>query len=152
MPKIRLLNEDWTTRESVTTISQVKEDYADLDELLEDDSLENTKQQFVMLRAAGCPYSKISEQLDISKTTLVKWGKQMKPAINDLKTIELEELREQFFASQRARIQTLGSQLAAVNTELATRDLKEVPTLRLFDIMIKLTETLKTEFKIEGTD
>ena len=44
----------------------------------------------------------------------------------------------------------LSKMLGAINAELASRDLSVVPAGKLFDIIMKLMELIKSEFKDES--
>ncbi len=118
-------------------------------ELIEPDEREK---QFIVLRASGMSYTKIQEQLGLTKPTLIKMAQQFKNEINEQKKIELDELREQYFMSKKARIELLGQRLESVSTELSTRDLKTLSTSKLFEIMLRLSVCLKQEFPGEDID
>ena len=92
-------------------------------------------------------FAKIAEQLDVSKTTLVDWSRQLKNDIANLKAIELEELRERHSMSERTRIEFIGGQLARIQEELAKRDLSDVPTPALLSLFMKFAPLLGKEHK-----
>lgn len=113
-----------------------------------------TKERFVELRAQGLSYAKIAQELGVSKPTLIKWSQELHEDINNLKVIEMEALLEKHYVLRRARIELLGEQLEAVKEELATRDLGDLSTSGLFNLLLKLSDTLKREdtggFYFEG--
>jgi hypothetical protein len=59
--------------------------------------------------------------------------------------MELEALQEQFFLLKEGRITLLGEQLQRLRGELACRDLTEVPTDKIFELLIKYHLALKEE-------
>ena len=69
--------------------------FMDLSEALLDEEYDEKKRQFVLLRASGLSYSKISSQMNVSKPTLIKWGKILKRQIDELKMVELEDMYEE---------------------------------------------------------
>jgi hypothetical protein len=100
-----------------------------------------TIDQFIALRAQGWSYDRIAQSLNVSKPTLIDWGRQHQFTIQNLRTIEMEALAEQCFANRRQRWEQLGAALRRVEGELATRDLRDVPTARL----LTLASTLRDE-------
>jgi transposase len=100
---------------------------------------------FIELRAAGQSYNKISEQLNVSKPTLIKWSKEYRNEIENAKALEIETIREEYFLNRQHRTRVLGSHLNRITEELLKRDLEEVPTWRLFEIERKLTTELKKD-------
>ena len=106
---------------------------------------QNTKMQFVELRAQGMSYDKIARELEVSKQTLINWSKECGIEITNLKAIEMESPQERYYLNKSKRIEFLGNKLAVVQTELENRDLKDVPTDKLFDLVIKYTNALKKE-------
>ena len=49
---------------------------------------EERKRQFVELRAKGCSYAKIADELGVSKGTLARWNAELESDIARLKAIE----------------------------------------------------------------
>ena len=88
--------------------------------------------------------------MNVSKPTLIKWGKILKKQIDELKMAELEDIYEEMHIGKKKRIEMLAKMLGAVNAELASRDLSVVPAGKLFDIIMKLMELVKSEFKDES--
>ena len=104
------------------------------------------KSDFVELRAKGWSYARIARKLKVSKTTLANWGSELEAEIASLKAMELEALYERYFLAKEGRIKLLGEQLKALQEELKSRDLKEVPTDKLLDLMLKIYQALKEEY------
>jgi transcriptional regulator with XRE-family HTH domain len=105
----------------------------------------NTKQAFIELRAKGWSYDRIAQKLNVSKPTLMAWSKVLALEINNYKAIEMSSLYEQFYVSKKARIEAFGGQVKMMMEELARRDLKDVPTDKLYVLLLKFLETLGKE-------
>jgi len=103
------------------------------------------KQKFVELRAKGKSFVKISEELEVSKTTLIDWSKDLADEICNLKAIEMEAFREQYKISRQHRIQLYSEQLGAIREELSTRKLNDVPTHKLVDLLFKFSDIISRE-------
>ena len=103
------------------------------------------KTEFVQLRAKGLSYIRIAERLGIAKSTLANWNAELEGAIASAKAMELEALQEQFFLLKEGRITLLGEQLQRLRGELACRDLTEVPTDKIFELLLKYHLALKEE-------
>ena len=104
------------------------------------------KAEFVQLRAKGLPYLRIAERLGVAKSTLANWNAELEAEIASAKAMELEALQEQFFLLKEGRITLLGEQLRRLRGELANRDLADVPTDKLLELVLRYHATLKEEF------
>lgn len=104
------------------------------------------QQEFIRLRAKGWSYRKIAKKLQVSTTTLTSWARDFEQEIASLKAIELEALQESYYMAKESRIRTLGEQLKAIRTELGNRDLSEVSTEKLIELMLKVWTGLKEEY------
>ena len=97
-----------------------------------------TRQRFVELRAQGKSLRAAADELGVGKQTLVRWEREHREQIENLKAIELEALTERYRLTVRAQVERYGAFLEQVTEELRKRDLTTVPTSKLFDIMVKL--------------
>ena len=97
-----------------------------------------TRQRFVELRAQGKSLRAAADELGVGKQTLVRWEREHKEQIENLKAIELEALTERYRLTVQAQVERYGAFLEQVTEELRKRDLTTVPTSKLFDIMVKL--------------
>lgn len=100
---------------------------------------------FIQMRATGTSFAKISEELKVSKPTLMKWGKDFEMEIRNMRTIEQEALREKYLITKEKRLEMLGESLDKVKQEMAKRDYSEIPTEKLFGMNIKLLQEIKAE-------
>jgi transcriptional regulator with XRE-family HTH domain len=97
-----------------------------------------TKQKFIELRAKGLSFDKISNELNVSKQTLITWQSEFVEEINNLKAMELEALYEQFYLQKQDRIERFGKLLDRLHNEIELRDLKEVDTDKLINLYLKV--------------
>ncbi|WP_409405708.1 hypothetical protein [Priestia megaterium] len=104
-----------------------------------------TKRQFISMRAKGISFDKIAKELKIAKSTLIEWSRTYLTEIKNLKSIEMEALQEQFYLTKASRIELLGLQLEKIKKELEKRDFSDVSSDKLIDIFSKILEQLKKE-------
>jgi hypothetical protein len=104
-----------------------------------------TKEQFVNMRAEGKTYDAITKALNVSKTTLIAWGKELQIDIKNLKTVRLEAMYEQYNITKEARIKLVSEYIDKVRSEIGIRDMSNVSTDKLFDILLKLIEVQNKE-------
>jgi DNA-binding transcriptional MerR regulator len=81
-----------------------------------------TKHQFIQLRARDISLSKISEQLDVPKSTLGTWNQDYEAEINCLKRIEWEEVEAQFANSITDDLKRIMHRIRRLEKELDERD------------------------------
>ena len=105
------------------------------------------KTRFIELRARGYSYQKISEDINVSKPTLIGWAKDIETSvqINNLRNTFIDELYEKHCLGRNHRIEALGSCLSSVREELSRRDFSEVGTDKLVSLLIKLMGCAKEE-------
>lgn len=89
------------------------------------------------MRASGMTLAKAAEELGIAYNTAVNWEKALKERIATQKAIRIEKLQEKYLISKEKRIELFGERLLAIDEELKKRDLSEIPTPKLFEMMIK---------------
>ena len=97
-----------------------------------------TKHQFVELRAQGKSLRTASDELKIGLQTAVRWERELKEQIENRKVMEIDALLERHQLTVLAQIERYSFELARVTEELKKRDLSDVPTPKLYDIMGKL--------------
>jgi len=97
-----------------------------------------TKHRFVELRAQGKSLRAAADELAVGLQTAARWERELKEQIENLKTVELDALLERHRLTVHAQIERYGVELTRLNEELQKRDLADVPTHKLYDIMIKL--------------
>jgi len=107
--------------------------------------LTEVKQQFIQLRAQGYSFDKIAQETGKSKQTLIDWSRELKEAVDNLKTMELEALLQSYKMSKIARLQTFGELLSRIREEALNRDLSTIPTEKLLELMLKYNSHLREE-------
>jgi hypothetical protein len=106
---------------------------------------QETIARFVQLRASGLSYDKISAELKVSKPTLIDWSRKHQFDIQNLRAIETEALAENCFAGRQERWAQISRDLSRVETELAKRDLADVPTSQLLTQAARLRAEVSRE-------
>jgi len=103
------------------------------------------KPEFVELRASGLSLAKIAERLSVSKTTLIAWEKELSNEIAEARFLEMQSLLETYKACKAERVKFLGKMYQRLTEELAQRDLSEVDSVKLLEMLLKVEGRLETE-------
>jgi len=103
------------------------------------------KPEFVELRASGLSLAKIAERLSVSKTTLIAWEKELCNEIAEARFLEMQSLLETYKACKAERVKFLGKMYQRLTEELAKRDLSEVDSVKLLEMLLKVEGRLETE-------
>jgi hypothetical protein len=114
-----------------------------------------TQQKFIELRAQGWSFDKIAGELRKSKMCLLSWNKTFREEIAGMRALELEKLYESYGLLAGHRITNLGKILSAIRTELHERELDDIPTDKLLELFLKVSdrargELLELRFKTES--
>ena len=107
--------------------------------------LTETKERFIELRAKGYSFDRIAKELGKAKQTLIDWSKELQDEIANLKALELEALYESYYLLKENRLQTFGAMLTKIKEEMERRDLSDVPTDKLLDLLLKYNSQVKEE-------
>lgn len=99
------------------------------------------KSKFLELRIQGYSLSKISKELGISKTTLVKWNDNFYQEIANAKYDEMQTILDNYQISTKEKVQTVSRKLKEVYETIEGIDLTELP---LKEILL-LKENLEKE-------
>ena len=103
------------------------------------------KDKFIELRAKGWSFDKIAKELGKAKQTLIDWSKELQEEIANVKALELEAIYEKYFLLKEARLQTFGEMIGKLKKEALSRDLKDLPTDKLLDLLLKYNSLVKDE-------
>lgn len=103
------------------------------------------KERFIELRAKGWSFDRIAKELGKAKQTLIDWSKELQDEIANLKALELEALYEKYYLLKETRLQTFGEMLTKIKTEVESRDLSDVPTDKLLELLLKYNSQVKEE-------
>jgi len=104
------------------------------------------KHEFITLRSKGLSFTKISNELNISRQTLIDWANEFENEIANLKAAELEELVDTYYLNKKSRLETLGTLMKKLKSELLNRDFTTVNTDKLLDLFIKYDNQIKEEY------
>ena len=104
-----------------------------------------TKEKFLELRAKGWSFDKIAKEIGMAKQTLIDWSKELQDEIANRKALELEALYEKHYLLKENRIETFGVLLRKLKDEVMSRDLSDVPTDKLLDLLLKYNSQVKEE-------
>jgi transposase-like protein len=104
-----------------------------------------TKERFIELRAKGWSFDKIARELGKAKQTLIDWSKELQEEIANRKALELEALYESYYLLKENRLQTFGGMLTKIKEEIESRDLSDVPTDKLLELLLKYSNQVKDE-------
>jgi len=108
------------------------------------------KEEFIKLRAGGLSFDKITKEINVSKPVLMKWEKEFTREIGELKFIEFEILKEKYLMGKKARVENYGELLEKAKKELKARDLKDISSEKLLNMINDLEEKFKAEIKNIG--
>ena len=94
--------------------------------------------RIVELLGKGKSQRTVADELGIGLQTVVRWERELKEQIENVRVTEFDALLERYQLTVQAQIERYGIELARVTEELQKRDLADVPTPKLYDIMAKL--------------
>ena len=103
------------------------------------------KEKFIELRAKGWSFDKIAKETGKAKQTLIDWSKELQEEISNRKALELEALYESYYLMRENRLQTFGAMLTKIKEEVERRDLSDVPTDKLLELLLKYNGQIKEE-------
>jgi transposase len=106
---------------------------------------QETIARFIFLRSQGWSFNRIAVELQLSKPTLIKWGRQHQFEIANLRATETEALAERVFRQRHERWEVLARQLKRIEEEIEKRDLEEIPASRLHGIAAALRAEINRE-------
>ena len=104
-----------------------------------------TKERFIDLRAKGYSFDKIAKELGKAKQTLIDWSKELQDEVANRKAIELESLYENYYLLKEHRLQTFGVMLTKIKDEIERRDLTDVTTDKLLELLLKYSNQVRDE-------
>jgi len=104
-----------------------------------------TKEKFIEMRAKGYSFDKIAKEIGKAKQTLIDWSKELQDEIANRKALELEALYESYYLLKENRLQTFGAMLTKIKEEIERRDLSDVPTDKLLELLLKYNSQVKEE-------
>ena len=103
------------------------------------------RRRFIELRARGVSYRKIAAEINVATSTLVRWSQVFAVDIKNLEKIERELFEHEYLLDRKHRMKVYATQLNNIAQELMARDLKDVPTPRLFDLQKQLNGEMQEQ-------
>lgn len=111
------------------------------------------QQQFVTLRAKGVSYQKIALQLHIAKGTAISWNREFYQQISEMRKVEIDNLIRSHKLHREEQLKQLGKIVKMLRKEMKQRDLQEVPTVKLLELILKYEQYAKEEVQgLQSTD
>ena len=113
----------------------------------------NDKQtRFLSLRANGLSYDAISQELKISKPTLIQWSKLFEAEIKDLQFESFLMIKETHAWSTKTKYETMLKQLNKIDDAILNADLTSSSIKDLFTVKTNLLMQLETMEKKISAD
>jgi transcriptional regulator with XRE-family HTH domain len=114
---------------------------------MKEKGISEEKLQFIEMRAQGLSFMEISEKIGVSKQTLIEWSKALSVELKNARALRLDELFQRFAIAKEKRLELLARELGRIQSELSERDLSDVATEKLFEMMLKCNQHIKDEFQ-----
>ena len=111
---------------------------------------EMTKLKFDFYRLRGIDgksFDQISTELGVSKPTLIKWEKESKGTLDEIRASEIQNLLAQHCYDLKVRLANMVELSKKVNEELQERDFSNCPVNKLIELQINLNAQIE---KIEN--
>lgn len=83
---------------------------------------------------------------------MAKWEQEYEEELTNLKAIERDAMREKYLLTNQAQLDLLGTQFTRLKEELEKRDLSDVPTPKLFELVLKYSTRLTEDFPGQRID
>ena len=105
--------------------------------------------KFIELRGRGMSFQKISEEMGVSKPTLIKWNGELLEQVKEAQYMEFENLVEQYGLFRKKRFEiyckALNSALKEFEERAEKGELKEVPTDKLLNLLEQLEKRVEKD-------
>jgi hypothetical protein len=112
--------------------------------------IDDTKKfAFIDLRSIGKSFESISNEINISKPTLIKWSKELELEIHNVKALRMDEMREKYLISKEHKVSVLKELINKAEEELASRSYSDLSTDKLVHLYNDLIDKLSGELIIE---
>lgn len=107
----------------------------------------DVKERFIELRAKGYSFDRISDEINVSKPTLIKWHSEFEKEIVNLRYIQLEGLLERYGLVKQKKIEALAEVVERTMEEFRNRDLSRESLRHLIDLARMAEKLLKEEME-----
>jgi len=92
---------------------------------------DQTKNQFIQLKALNTPIEDIIQTLGISRTTAFRWQTELKNQITNLRLLHLEAVQSRLLGPYEDRLKTAINRLQRYQQEMDGRQTKYMPMAEL---------------------
>lgn len=103
----------------------------------------STKEKFIVLRSTGMSYGKIVKEINVAKSTLIKWNKDFEEEISKRRDENLNELRDKYLISEIKRVELFGKRLKSIRSEIQKKGLGELKIHQLLALEGKYVKCLE---------
>ena len=103
------------------------------------------KERFIELRAEGVSFDSIAKELNKSKTTLIKWQRELESEINNFQYSIVQGLIEKYKITKQKKIEFYGKELDKIYNALEKKNYEELSIKQLHDLRIKLDTFIEHE-------
>ncbi|MBD3341444.1 MAG: hypothetical protein GF353_20225 [Candidatus Lokiarchaeota archaeon] len=105
------------------------------------------KERLIELRAAGTSYENCAKELGKSKTTVIKWTKELQKEIDNVEYFQTQNILDQYKLTRKKRIEFLSAELDKMNRALASKNYEELCIKDLLALREKYENELKEATK-----
>lgn len=106
---------------------------------------DEVREKFVEMRAGGYGYSRIAQELNISKSTAYQWNKELRYRVDEARDARLLDLYEQYDLTREARIKQLNKILGKIDNAIDAADFTSLSVKDLLEIRTKYASLLSAE-------
>ncbi len=106
---------------------------------------DDKKERFIELRIKGETFESIAKELEVSKQTLINWSKEheVNQTITTARLMKFQNILKVQELNREAQIEYYSKLINKCKEELFKRDLSEVATDKLLNLILKASEELK---------
>ncbi|HEY5536995.1 MAG TPA: helix-turn-helix domain-containing protein [Ignavibacteria bacterium] len=112
---------------------------------------DNQKNEFLILRAQGHSFEKISQKLNLPVRTLFRWAKNNSEAITILKDTAFEALMESLKVNSGGRLRMLASDLEELNKAIKKESFSSLHLSDMLNLKVKFINELSKFDSYYGT-
>lgn len=106
------------------------------------------KEKFIELRVQNKSFDKISEEINVSKPTLIKWSKEFHHEISNLKSLKLEEIKEKYIVTREHNAKLFRGLLDKVQAEIEKKDFSNYTFNDLMVFYNQYSNRIENELKV----
>lgn len=96
----------------------------------------------ILLRAKDFSFTEIAQRVQLSRPTVISIVRKYANSIAMLSRLELQELKAMYQQTVKRKLKVFGGVLGRLLEELQGRDLSELPTDRLLDLILKYNKAI----------